>query len=65
MNIYRLYVLDDDDRIEDAFEKGFADDATALAQAEAVLREEYAVEVWTGGRLVGRLGGEFHVEGPI
>ena len=31
----------------------------ALAKAEDTRKDFYAVEVWTGGRLVGRLGHEF------
>jgi hypothetical protein len=61
MDSYRLYVLDRQDRVEDAIENDFADDGAALAEAEAVRKGEYAVEVWTGRRLVGRLGGDFRV----
>jgi hypothetical protein len=61
MSIYRLYVLDDLDRIEDATEQDFADDGAALAEAAMALRDEHAVEVWLGQRLVARLGREFRV----
>jgi hypothetical protein len=61
MNAYRLYVLDRQDRIEDAIEDEFVDDGAALAKAETARKDEYAVEVWTGARLVARLGGAFRV----
>jgi hypothetical protein len=61
MNCYRLYVLDQQDRIEDAIENEFADDGAAVAEAEAARNGEYAVEVWMGERLVARLGGDFRV----
>jgi hypothetical protein len=61
MSIYRLYVLDDLDRIEDASEQDFPDDVAAIAEASTVLREEHAVEVWLGQRLVARLGPEFRI----
>jgi hypothetical protein len=61
MGFYRLYVLDQQDRIEDAIEDEFADDCAALAQAAVARKNEYAVEVWTGERLVARLGGAFRV----
>jgi hypothetical protein len=63
MTAYRLYVLNDRDLVADAIENEFASDIEALARAEAVRHDEYAVEVWTGERLVGRLGGDFEV-GP-
>lgn len=61
---YRLYVLSPQERIADAREALFPDDVSALAQADALRHHEYptevfAVEVWTGERLVGRVGGEF------
>jgi hypothetical protein len=61
MNSYRLYVLSPQERIADAREAEFPDDDTALAQAGEMRRDAYAVEVWTGERLVGRVGGEFHL----
>ena len=61
MTAYRLYVLNDRDLVADAIENEFASDIEALARAEAVRQDEYAVEVWTGERLVGRLGGAFEV----
>lgn len=61
MSIYRLYVLDDLDRIEGATEHEFPDDGAALAEAATVLRDEHAVEVWVGQRLVARLGPEFRI----
>jgi len=58
---YRLYVLNERDLVADAIENDFASDVEALARAEAVRRDEYAVEVWSGARLVARLGGDFQV----
>ncbi|WP_374571789.1 hypothetical protein [Phenylobacterium sp.] len=59
MKTYRLYLLNREDRITDALEGLFADDDAALARAEAARDGHYAVEVWSGARLVGRLGEEF------
>lgn len=59
MRAYRLYLLNREDRVADALEGVFADDREALAKAEDTRKDFYAVEVWTGGRLVGRLGHEF------
>jgi hypothetical protein len=59
MHPYRLYLLNREDRIADALEGLFADDRAALEKAEVSGKNFYAVEVWSGGRLVGRLGHEF------
>lgn len=59
MRAYRLYLLNREDRVADSLEGLFADDREALAKAEASSKDFYAVEVWTGGRLVARLGHEF------
>lgn len=59
MNSYRLYVLSPQERVADAREVQLPDDNTALAQADALRQDNYAVEVWVGERLVGRVGGEF------
>jgi hypothetical protein len=61
MNSYRLYVLSPQERVADAREAQFPDDNTALAQADALRQDNYAVEVWVGERLVGRVGGEFNL----
>jgi hypothetical protein len=61
MSIYRLYVLDEIERIENSLEEEFPDDAAALARGTAALDAEKAVEVWIGERLVARLGREFRV----
>jgi hypothetical protein len=61
MSIYRLYVLDDVERVETSLETEFPDDASALDQAALSLAMDKAVEVWTGQRLVARLGREFRV----
>lgn len=62
MTSYRLYVLNPQERIASALEEQFVDDARALAQARAVRDDNYAVEVWSGERLVGRIGGEFRID---
>lgn len=56
---YRLYILNSQERVADARERAFVNDREALAAAEAARQNNYAVEVWAGERLVGRLGGEF------
>ena len=53
---YRLYLLDDEDRINAAsLEIHAPDDETAIQAAEDVHRlgEAHAVEVWSGKRRVG------------
>ena len=64
MTSYRLYVLNRHDGIAESIEDQFADDGLDLAQAEAVRRNRFAVEVWTGQRLVGRIGAEYSVAWP-
>jgi len=59
MNSYRLYVLGPQEHVLDARELQFSDDEAALAQAKALREDNYAVEVWAGERLLGRLGAEF------
>lgn len=61
MNSYRLYALSPQERIADACEAQFPDDVAALAVADEMQREHYAVEVWSGERLVARVGGEFNL----
>jgi hypothetical protein len=59
MRNYRLYVLNSQERVDDARERTFSDDREALAAGEAARQGAYAVEVWADQRLVARLGGEF------
>lgn len=59
MTTYRVYVLNHQERVADTRERSYADDREALAAAETARNGHYAVEVWAGQRLVGRLGGEF------
>lgn len=61
MNSYRLYALSPQERIADAREVQFQSDDDALAVADEMRHQHYAVEVWTGERLVGRVGGEFNL----
>ena len=59
VSLYRIYVLNTQDRIAKSSEQEFASDIDALAHAENVRAGYYAAEVWDGPRLVNRLGGEF------
>jgi hypothetical protein len=62
MDFYRLYVLNGQDRVADALEGQFEDDGRALMRAEAVRQGAYAVEVWKGHTLVGRIGGPYNLQ---
>jgi hypothetical protein len=57
MNTYRIYVLNSQDRVEDIVENPFASDHEALETAEDLSAGQYAAEVWSGERLIARLGG--------
>ncbi|WP_421930579.1 hypothetical protein [Phenylobacterium sp.] len=59
MKQYRLYVLNPEERVAATREAPFPDDITALKEATEMRADQYAVEVWMGERLVGRVGGEF------
>ena len=59
MKAYRLYVLNPHEHVFEALEGQYADDFAALEDAEAMRADRFAVEVWNGERLVGRVGGEF------
>ncbi|UTP38562.1 hypothetical protein M9M90_15235 [Phenylobacterium sp. LH3H17] len=59
MNSYRLYVLGPQERLWDAQELQLSDDEAAVARADALRQDHCAVEVWSGERLVARLGAEF------
>jgi hypothetical protein len=61
MKSYRLYVLSRQERVAEAREALFENDTAALAGADKLKEDNYAVEVWTGERLVGRLGAEFRL----
>lgn len=54
---YRIYVLDDEDRVAAELEQGFPSEGAALICAEVARIGSYAVEVWRGDLLVRRLGG--------
>jgi hypothetical protein len=54
---YRIYLLDGEDKIAGELEAPFVSDAAALVCAEVARIGQYAAEVWTGARLVERLGG--------
>ncbi|WP_304217902.1 hypothetical protein [Phenylobacterium aquaticum] len=56
---YRIYVLTPQERISDAQEADYADDQAALDAAQALKGDRFAAEVWSGERLVRRIGGEF------
>jgi hypothetical protein len=59
LSLYRIYVLNAQDRIARSIEALFPTDRAALAGARNAQADFYAAEVWDGERLVGRLGGEF------
>ncbi|MDO8377600.1 MAG: hypothetical protein V4597_11925 [Pseudomonadota bacterium] len=59
MKQYRLYVLNPEERVAATCEAPFPDDITALKEATEMRADQFAVEVWIGERLVGRVGGEF------
>lgn len=61
MSLYRLYILTRQDRVSDERQRVYDDDKAALADGARLRRSAYAVEVWEGERLVGRLGGEFRI----
>ncbi|HPA40021.1 MAG TPA: hypothetical protein PLV04_14830 [Phenylobacterium sp.] len=61
MNRYRIYVLNPQERISDAQEGEYPDDQAALTAAADLCGDRFAVEVWSGERLVDRLGGEFRL----
>ena len=51
---YRLYFLDDNDRIRDAAEFECDGDAEALIQAQS-RSDGRAMELWSGARVVGKI----------
>lgn len=59
MTVYRIYILDGDERVEGKLEDFFDTDRAALERAEDARGGQYAAEVWEGERLVGRTGHEF------
>ncbi len=61
MCLYRIYVLNGAEQVEDLRELGFPTDLDALLVAETLRKDEYAAEVWDGERLVGRTGAEFQI----
>jgi hypothetical protein len=54
MSGYRLYFLDDDDRIRDVAEFECDGDDEALSHADARC-DGRAMELWSGARVVGRI----------
>ncbi len=61
MTIYRIYILDGEERVEGKLEDRFDTDRAALEHAEDARAGQYAAEVWEGERLVGRIGHEFRI----
>jgi len=59
MNSYRLYIVTPQENIFHAVEHEYQNDQEALAQAARLHKAPDAVEVWSGERLVGRIGGPF------
>lgn len=64
MRSYRLYVVTPQENISAAFEKEYRNDQEALARAACLQQERHAVEVWSGERLVGRVGSAFDFGRP-
>ena len=54
MPVYRIYTLTETDLIANVQEVDCADDAGAIATAEALRSEHPWVEIWCGARLVRR-----------
>ena len=65
MQHYRVYVVTPQEQISEAVEVDYRDDRHALAEAQRLSEAEHAVEVWTGDRLVGRLGEAFNFGSPL
>lgn len=61
MNQYRLYVLNPEELVAATREAQFPDDISALKEAVDLRADQFAVEVWMGERLVGRVGAEFRL----
>jgi hypothetical protein len=57
MHKYRIYILNLQDRIAEILEDSFTSERHALERADHLRGGHYAAEVWTGERLVARLGG--------
>jgi hypothetical protein len=58
MPYYRIYLLSEDDRIDDVREAHCTSDEEAIAAARGLIGDYPAVEIWTNGRLVGRFRAE-------
>lgn len=65
MQHYRVYVVTPEENISEAVEVDCRDDRQALDEAARLGGADRAVEVWTGERLVGRLGEAFNFGGQI
>ncbi|MDP1875294.1 hypothetical protein [Phenylobacterium sp.] len=65
MQHYRVYIVTPEENISEAVEVDYRDDRHALAEAARLGDARHAVEVWTGERLVGRLGEAFNFGGQI
>lgn len=63
MQRYRLYVVTAGEDISRSLEHDYPNDHEALAQAARLRTDDHAVEVWTGERLVARLGEDFDFGG--
>jgi hypothetical protein len=59
---YRIYLLDQEDRVAAELEERFPSDGAALVCAEIARIGQYAAEVWKGERLVRRLGGALKLD---
>lgn len=55
---YRIYILDDNDRIAEVIEKDCPSDEEALAAARQISEPDGTVEVWQLARCLGKVGGD-------
>jgi hypothetical protein len=62
MNSYRLYLLNRQERVDQALVREHPNDEAAVQGAIVLQPGHHAVEIWEGARLVGRLGGEFSLQ---
>ncbi|MCR5877085.1 hypothetical protein [Phenylobacterium sp. J367] len=62
MTDYRIYVLNQDERVAAELEQAFCNDNAALEKAEDAYAGHYAAEVYDGDRLVARLGAPFDLD---
>ena len=62
MNRYRIYLLDQEDRVAAELDEPFPTERAALVCAEIARIGQYAAEVWKGEHLIHRLGGALNLD---